>query len=304
MIHGASYDVIAPVSILLIAVSFAALPKKTDSILLLAAGAVSLPLAQYMHCTETDFLFQETGIRVLAAVIYTAVYIRTKESYEEHQKSEKETVETNQAKEATLNLFATVIEERDLTSGQHVENVRKYTNIIARAVKEKFPEYGLSDEDVSDITRASILHDIGKVRIPDAILQKKASLTEDEAEIMKEYTHFGYDILQEIPAGLIEAGCHARACEIAICHHERVDGTGYPLGLKEDNIPVSAQIVALADSYEALTHERPYKKAYDSDTAIRMITEGECGKFSNRMISCLKECRGELLSLSPRKRNE
>lgn len=265
MIHGASYDVIAPVSILLIAVSFAALPKKTDSILLLAAGAVSLPLAQYMHCTETDFLFQETGIRVLAAVIYTAVYIRTKESYEEHQKSEKETVETNQAKEATLNLFATVIEERDLTSGQHVENVRKYTNIIARAVKEKFPEYGLSDED---------------------------------------HTHFGYDILQEIPAGLIEAGCHARACEIAICHHERVDGTGYPLGLKEDNIPVSAQIVALADCYEALTHERPYKKAYDSDTAIRMITEGECGKFSDRMISCLKECRGELLSLSPRKRNE
>ena len=88
-----------------------------------------------------------------------------------------------------------------------------------------------------------------------------------------------------------------RACEITMYHHERADGGGYPFGLTEKDIPLSAQIVALADCYEALTHKRPYKEPYDQETAIRMFTEGECGRFSDRMIACLKECSDSLKNI-------
>ena len=196
----------------------------------------------------------------------------------------------NKMSEGTLELLGEIVEYRDAESGEHVKRVKKYTYILADMVRMALPEYGLSKEDVEMIVMASALHDLGKIAIPDNILLKPGRLTDEEFEVMKLHSEKGADLIKGMENCWSEKYIKT-AYDICLCHHEKWDGRGYPKGLKGDEIPISAQIVTVADCYDALTSERVYKHAYTPEIAFDMIVRGECGKLSEKILSCLKLCR-------------
>lgn len=216
------------------------------------------------------------------------------------QQNQRLTEQANQlikSKENVIELLGTIVEYRNLESGQHVDRVKGYTKILAKEIQKNYPEYGITDDMVDIIVSASALHDIGKIAINDSILLKPARLTEEEFESMKLHTVTGSEILKSI-CNVWDEEYEKISYEICRHHHERYDGGGYPDGLKGDEIPVCAQIVALADCYDALANERVYKKAFSKDEAFRMIMDGECGAFSPKLIECFKNARNELEQLS------
>ncbi len=192
-----------------------------------------------------------------------------------------------------LEIMSSVVEFRDVESGQHIKRIKSYTREIAKAVMENYPEYGLMPLDVDHISAASALHDIGKIAIPDSILLKPGKLTPEEFEQMKQHTVKGAEIVREL-AQVQDPEMHRLSMEICRHHHEKYDGNGYPDGLKGDEIPIEAQIVALADVYDALTSPRVYKPPYSCAEAYKMIRSGECGSFSRKMLHCLAICRTEM----------
>ena len=185
-----------------------------------------------------------------------------------------------------------MVEYRNFESGEHVKRVKKYTKILADVMMKHYPEYHLDDHKVEMIVSASALHDIGKIAISDAILLKPGKLTDEEFEIMKTHTTKGIEIINNIN-DVWEDDYGQIAKQICEYHHERYDGNGYPEKLVGDMIPISAQIVALADVYDSLTHERIYKKAIDKNKAFEMIMNDECGVFSDKVKFCLIKIREE-----------
>lgn len=161
----------------------------------------------------------------------------------------------------TLLRLAKAGEYRDEGTGNHVLRMAKYSRLIAE-------ELGLKEAECDEIELAAPMHDIGKIGIPDAILLKAGELTDDESEIMRSHTVIGHEILKDSPSRYIQLGAI-----IALSHHERYDGSGYPRGLKDDEIPLAARIVAVADIYDALTSERPYKLAWTNEEAVRFLAK-------------------------------
>lgn len=195
-----------------------------------------------------------------------------------------------------IDLLGVMAEYRNQESGEHIQRIKGYTRIMAEEVMKEFPEKGLTPELVNVIVSASSLHDIGKIVIPDTILLKPGKLTEKEFDYMKSHTISGCEILENLKdAWSKEYG--STSMEICRHHHERYDGNGYPDGLAGDEIPLSAQIVAVADVYDALTHERVYKAAIPKDVSYQMIMNGECGAFSPEMLQCLTNCREKMEAL-------
>ena len=172
----------------------------------------------------------------------------------------------------------------------------EFTNILAEKAAEKYPEYGLTPEKIAVIVAASPLHDIGKIAIKDSVLLKPGRLTDEEFEYMKTHTTKGCEILTQI-AGTWSEEYEKISYEICRHHHERYDGKGYPDGLAGEDIPISAQLVSIADVYDALVSDRVYKKAIEKGKAYQMILDGECGTFSPRLIECFKESRQEFEEL-------
>ena len=172
-------------------------------------------------------------------------------------------------------------------SGHHICFVEALTGLIAKQLVQLTDQYELDEEAIAKITLASSLHDIGKSRIPHAILDKKSTLTPVEYDIVKKHTTIGAQMLEEVDT--LDPDIKRYARDICLHHHERFDGTGYPDGLKGDEIPIWAQIVSIADAYEAITSERSYKKALSRDVALQMITNGMCGVFNPLLIRCLVE---------------
>jgi putative two-component system response regulator len=162
------------------------------------------------------------------------------------------------------------------------------TERILKKVMEKTDRYHIDKADIPLICNASALHDIGKISVPEAILNKPGKLTKEEFEIMKQHSAEGARLLSRIPQreneALIQMGY-----QICRWHHERYDGSGYPDGLKGEEIPIAAQVVALADVYDALTSKRVYKDAYSHEKAVEMILNGECGVFNPLLLECLEE---------------
>lgn len=196
-----------------------------------------------------------------------------------------------------IDVLATVVESRNLESGTHVQRVKGYTKIMAEAFMKKYPEYGLTEEQIDTIVQASALHDIGKITISDSILLKPGKLTKEEFEEMKKHTTQGCDILDSIKDGWDEET--RKACyDICRYHHERYDGKGYPDGLVGEEIPIAAQLVSIADVYDALVNERCYKKAFPPEVAYDMIMNGECGTFSPKLIEVFKSVRAEFEELA------
>lgn len=185
--------------------------------------------------------------------------------------------------------LATVIEFRDGESGEHVKRISSLTKILMQQVSKMYQEYRLPKEEIDKIVMSSILHDVGKVSTPDQILNKPGKLTKEEFEIMKQHTVKGCEILRKIPH-IMEKGLYDYSYDICRHHHERWDGRGYPDGLKGDDISIWAQVVSVADVYDALTSERVYKKAFSHEKAVQMIKDGECGIFNPKVMAAFDAC--------------
>lgn len=187
-----------------------------------------------------------------------------------------------------ISILSHVVEFRNSESGQHVLHIRTLTDLLLHQLVQKTDRYQLDESDISLISTASALHDIGKIMIPEEILNEPGRLTEEEYAAIKTHTTEGARILKELAIGQDEPLVKVAH---AICrwHHERWDGGGYPDRLKGDEIPIAAQVVALADVYDALTSERCYKQSYSHEKAVDMILHGECGSFNPLLMECLKE---------------
>ena len=196
-----------------------------------------------------------------------------------------------------ISILSHVVEFRNSESGQHVLHIRTLTDLLLHQLARKTDRYQLDESDISLISTASALHDIGKIMIPDEILNKPGRLTEEEYAVIKTHTTEGAKILKDLSSGIGRADEPLLQVAHAICrwHHERWDGGGYPDKLCGDEIPIAAQVVALADVYDALTSERCYKPAYSHEQAIDMILNGECGAFNPLLLECLQES-SELLA--------
>ncbi len=193
-----------------------------------------------------------------------------------------------------LESISDIVEFRDVESGSHIRRVKGLTRIMAQTYMKLYPGAGLTRQRIDVIARASVTHDIGKIAIPDSILLKPGRLTAEERRIMMTHTTKGCEILERLPEEVQSTELLEASYEICRYHHERSDGKGYPDGLKGDEIPLSAQLVSLADVYDALVTERCYKKPYDKDTAYQMIFDDQCGVFSERLLKCLEDSRNAI----------
>lgn len=199
--------------------------------------------------------------------------------------------------EELIDALSSVVEFRDLETGEHIQRIKDYTRVLCNLLYEKHPECGLSARKINLITSASAMHDIGKIAIPDAILFKPGKLTPEEFEVIKTHTTKGVLLLDKVK--IFADSDYLEFCKnICLYHHEKYDGKGYPMGLKGDEIPLEAQIVSIADVFDALVSKRIYKEAYSVETAYEMIMNGECGVFSERMLECFKECLEEFKKIA------
>ena len=215
---------------------------------------------------------------------------RVKEQTEEIERKSQELKEANAS---IIDALSTAIEFRDSESGEHVCRIRQITKTLLIELEKQVGNKWYAHEEIENISAASTMHDVGKISVPDYILNKPGKLTAEEFEIMKEHTVNGCKILDSID--MIKCSpMYKYYYDICRSHHERWDGRGYPDGLVGDMIPISAQIVSVVDVYDALTSKRVYKPPYSHEKAVDMILNGECGKFNPDIIECLKNCHMEL----------
>ena len=236
----------------------------------------------------SDYVRRPFSADVVGKRVYNIV--RLYQRQRNLQREIREQVEEREKNSRVVtSIISHVVENRNGESGPHVIHVEQITEIILNRLTELTDMYKLSKEDKKQISLASALHDIGKIGIDEKILNKPGKLTEEEYEIMKTHTTIGaimiHQVKMEEDDTLIQF-----AYEICRWHHEKCDGRGYPDGLKRNYIPISAQVVSIADVYDALVSERVYKKAYSHEKAIEMIINGECGEFNPLLIQCLKDC--------------
>lgn len=195
-----------------------------------------------------------------------------------------------------VHILSHIVEFRNGESGNHVLNINIITDLLLHKLVQASDAYALQAADIHLIAMASALHDVGKIAIPYKILNKPGRFTDEEFAVMKTHSMQGAQMLEKVTQYKDEPLIKT-AYEIARWHHERWDGRGYPDGLKGEEIPISAQVVSVADVYDALTSERVYKKAFSHEKALEMILNGECGAFNPILLDCLRECAPQLKEL-------
>lgn len=239
-----------------------------------------------------DFITRPFDATIVRRRVQSTMLITTKQK-ELEKLVINQIYEKEKGNKLMIAILSHLVEFRNGESGMHVLHIRMITELLLRALIKKTSKYGISSQDISLICNAAALHDIGKILIPEAILNKPSKLTKEEFGIMKEHSEKGADILKGLDVDqsepLIKAGY-----EICRWHHERYDGNGYPDKLKGDEIPITAQIVAIADVYDALTNKRVYKKAYTHEEAIKMIKNGECGVFNPELLETFMEVSDDI----------
>lgn len=235
----------------------------------------------------TDFISREFDTLIVRHRVINTIMLYSKQKKLVGMVADQ-IFEKERASNLMINVLSHIVEFRNGESGLHVLHVQLFTQILLKQLMKITDKYNLTEADVSIISRASALHDIGKISIPDEILNKPGRFTDEEFAIMKKHSLAGAEMLEELVEYKNEPLVKI-AYQICRWHHERYDGRGYPDGLKGDEIPISAQIVALADVYDALTSERVYKKAYSHEKAIDMILNNECGVFNPLLMECLKQ---------------
>ncbi len=248
------------------------------------------PTVKQMVKNNIDLYTYKTRLEMLVKEQTARLETQNKLLMEQAQKLRK-------MNDTMIEAMSNVVEFRDMESGQHVKRIRVFTNAIVNEIMRRFPEYGLTPEKVDLITQASAMHDLGKITVPDNILLKPGKLTKEEFEIMKTHTTKGAEMIASF-VRLDDADYFNYCYDICRHHHERYDGKGYPDGLKGDEIGIAAQAVSLADVYDALVSERVYKKAFDKETASKMIIAGECGCFAPKLLEAFEAVKGEFAQLA------
>ncbi len=240
----------------------------------------------------TDFISRPFDARIVHRRVVNTVLL-----YSEQKKMMNLVIGQINEKERLNGIIADImshiVEFRNGESGQHIMHIRVFTEVILTYLQRMTGRYELKKQDISQISLASALHDIGKLAIDEKLLNKPGKLTNEEFEVMKTHAAAGAQMLEKLP-DCQETQLVRTAYEICRWHHERYDGQGYPDGLRGDEIPISAQAVGLADVYDALISERSYKKAFSHETAVRMILNGECGEFNPLLTECFKQAEGIL----------
>ena len=185
-----------------------------------------------------------------------------------------------------VSLLVAVLNHNNLLEVEHQDDISFYTEQVYRQLQQHFPEYGITEEEIKNVSHLAPIHDIGKIRVPLEILNKNGKLTKEEMDVVKQHPLTGAEMTLRFPQGIMTESLNRYSYDICRSHHERYDGKGYPDGLKGEEIPLSAQVVGLVDAYDALISTRPYKNALSEMEAIRMIVNGECGVFSNQLLQC------------------
>lgn len=216
---------------------------------------------------------------------------------EQTKKIKRQAEKIRQTNRNLWDTLGAIVEFRNHESGMHIYRVREFTRVLLRAVAENYPEYGLTDKIIDAMAFASVMHDVGKIAISDTILLKPGRLTDEEFEVMKTHTTKGSEIIDTV-CNIDDELYFKYGRQIARSHHERYDGRGYPDGLAGDDIPIAAQIVAIADVYDALVSQRVYKPPFTPSEAFRMIINGECGQFNPKILECLKLVRPKFETLA------
>jgi len=212
---------------------------------------------------------------------------------------EEQAQQLRHSNQSMVDALSSIIEYRSVESGQHILRIRHFTRILLEEVARCCPEYGLTESMISTISSAAALHDVGKISIPDSILNKPGRLSAEEWAVMRNHTVTGCRILES----LSEMGNEEYlryAHNICHYHHERWNGGGYPEGLAGDAIPICAQVVGIADAYDALTNKRVYKDPYSFQQSANMILNGECGVFSPKLLECFKHVSSDMEALARR----
>ena len=185
-----------------------------------------------------------------------------------------------------VSLLVAVLNHNNLVETEHQDDISFYTEQVYRQLQKNYPEYGITEEEIENVSHLAPIHDIGKIRVSIEILNKNGKLTIDEMEVVKQHPITGAEMTLRFPNGVTTEKLNEYSYEICRHHHERFDGSGYPDGLKGDQIPICAQVVGLVDAYDALVSERPYKRKLRHGEAVRMIINGECGAFSMKLLQC------------------
>jgi len=262
--------------------------KEETPVVCISANNLPNVMEQAYDLGAIDYITRPFSTRVLLKKIQHDLIISAKEKdlieilYE--QMVEKETNVSS-----LILILSAIVETRNMESASHVVNINLITEMLLHQLIQKTDRYHIDEKDIEEIKIASSLHDIGKIAIPDHILNKPMELSEEEFDIMKTHAYQGYVMLKKNEY-LGDNSLLERAKEIARHHHEKWDGKGYPDGLIGDDIPISAQVVSIADCYDALTTKRVYKDAYSHDVAVKMINDGECGQFNPLILECFNEC--------------
>ena len=219
---------------------------------------------------------------IVGMVLYAVICVRNVR--EIHQ-----SVKVERIQQSIISSLAAVVEERDENTGDHIQRTSGYVQSMMDAMKSSVRYSHLSKDYCKNVVLAAPMHDIGKIRIPDAILNKPGRLTEAEFDVMKRHSVYGAEIIQKTMKNVEEEAYFTVACNIARYHHERYDGKGYPEGLRGESIPLEARIMALADVYDALVSERVYKKAYSREEARAILMEGAGTQFDPDLIPLFLE---------------
>lgn len=209
----------------------------------------------------------------------------------------EQVVEQQKNNDLMISILSHIVEFRNGESGPHIQHVKGITELLLQHLLAMTDQYQLTEDDIQLIVTASALHDISKVAIPEEILNKPGRLTDEEFAIMKSHSAIGSQMLLDLPEEQLASPLISVANAICRWHHERYDGRGYPDGLVGEEIPICAQVVSLADVYDALTSERSYKKAFSHEKALSMIIEGQCGTFNPLLLQCLTEASDELAAM-------
>ena len=260
--------------------------EETPVIMISAEDAYSFIERAY-DLGASDYITRPFDARVVCRRVSNTLMLYAKQKRLVQMVAEQ-VYEKEKVSNTMISILSHIVEFRNNESGLHVVHIRTITELLLRRLRKKTDRYPLTEADISLISTASALHDIGKINIPEQILNKPGRLTKEEFEIIKTHSAVGEHMLRQIPFNQNEPLVKV-AREICRWHHERWDGRGYPDGLKGDEIPISAQVVSLADVYDALTSERCYKAAFDHETALNMIVNGECGAFNPLLLECLMD---------------
>lgn len=261
-------------------------------VVMISSETMPVIIEQAYKLGVTDFISRPFDQIVVQSRVRNTIFLYNKQ----RQLSElvaAQVMEKTRNNSLLITVLSHIVEFRNGESGMHVLHINIITNLLMHALMKCTDKYRDLESDIEIISTASSMHDIGKITIPDEILNKPGRFTQDEFNIMKQHSMNGAKILDKVTFGKNEP-LMKYAYEICRWHHERWDGRGYPDGLKGDDIPISAQIVSLADVYDALTSDRCYKKAFSHEKALEMIHNNECGIFNPIILKSLDKVANEL----------